>query len=65
MKSIAQPQRFQPKSVTWTPGQPIPKGHTARAWRALQAHAEEYEREQQRQRFAHRRTYRGGRKEAA
>ncbi len=39
----------------WTPGDPIPKGQTARAWRALQANAEEFERELERRRFTERR----------
>jgi len=52
----------------WRPGSPIPPANSGiepDPHAALAKHAEAYEREQERQRFTNRRTYRGGRKEAA
>jgi len=55
MKILNHPPSEHNNQTRWRPGDPIPKGQTARAWRALQANAEEFEREQQRQRFQTRR----------
>jgi hypothetical protein len=62
--------RAHPEATTkrWRPGDPIPpagSGIEPDPHAALARHVEAAEREQQRHRFTKRRTYRGGRKEAA
>jgi hypothetical protein len=65
MKILNHPPSEHNNQTRWRPGTPIPEGHTERAWRALQAHAEFFEREQERQRFSQsRRAYRGDRRAA-